>query len=91
MKIVTDAYTGKTTFYVVDSDEPIIAAYSQIFPDLFVPMSEMPESLLRHIRYPNELFSIQAEIFRTYHMTDAGEFSNREDVWEWPQEVFEKF
>ncbi len=89
VKIVTDAYTGKTTFYVVDSDEPIIAAYSQIFPDLFVPMGEMPESLLRHIRYPNELFSIQAEIFRTYHMTDAGEFYNREDVWEWPQEVFE--
>src|SRR5690606_30485525 len=69
VKIVTDAYTGETTFYIVDGSEPLIAAYSQIFPDLFTPIEEMPDFLLRHIRYPNDLFSIQADLFRTYHMT----------------------
>lgn len=88
VKVVIDAYSGDMKFYVVDPNEPIIAAYNQIFPALFTPMSEMPESLLRHIRYPTTLFSIQAELFRTYHMTDTNEFYNREDLWQWPQEFF---
>ncbi len=89
VKIVTDAYTGEMRFYVVDPSEPIIAAYNRIFPALFTPLEEMPPDLLAHIRYPNSLFIIQAEIFRTYHMTDTREFYNREDLWEWPEEVFQ--
>jgi uncharacterized protein len=89
VKIVTNAYDGSTRFFVVDEQEPIIAAYRQIFPDLFHPMSEMPEDLRRHIRYPNDLFSIQSEVYRLYHMTNPTEFYNREDVWAWPEEVFD--
>ncbi|MBX3001305.1 MAG: UPF0182 family protein [Caldilineaceae bacterium] len=89
VKVITDAYTGEMTFYIVDSDEPLIAAYNQIFPALFTPISEMPDFLLRHIRYPTGIFSVQAEMYRTYHMTDPGELYNREDLWAWPTEIFD--
>jgi uncharacterized membrane protein (UPF0182 family) len=88
VKVVTNAYDGTMRFFVVDEQEPIIAAYQQIFPELFLPMSDMPEDLRRHLRYPNDLFSIQAEIYRLYHMTNSTEFYNREDVWAWPEEIF---
>lgn len=89
VKVVTDAYDGSLHFYVVDENEPIIAAYQRIFPNLFTPISEMPADLLQHIRYPNDLFSVQAEVYRLYHMTDPSEFYNREDVWAWPEEIFD--
>jgi len=88
VKVVTNAYTGVMTFYVMDATEPIIAAYMRIFPDLFQPFSAMPADLQDNIRYPNDLFSVQAEVFRTYHMTDPVEFYNKEDVWAWPQELY---
>lgn len=88
VKVVIDAYDGMPTFYVVDPSEPITAAYARIFPALFQPLEAMPEFLLRHIRYPTDLFSVQAEMYRTYHMTDATDFYNKEDLWSWPEEVF---
>jgi uncharacterized membrane protein (UPF0182 family) len=89
VKVVTSAYDGSMTFYVADPNDPIIAAYERIFPDLFVPISEMPEDLLSHIRYPNDIFTVQAEVYRLYHMTIPSDFYNREDVWAWPEELFD--
>jgi len=89
VKIIIDAYTGKMDFYLVEPDEPIAAAYARIFPKLFTPFEEMPEDLNAHIRYPNDLFSIQASVFRTYQMTEPTDFYNREDVWAWPEEIFD--
>ncbi len=89
VKIIIDAYTGNMDFYLVEPDEPIAAAYARIFPDLFTPFEEMPEDLNAHIRYPNDLFSIQASVFRTYQMTEPTDFYNREDVWAWPEEIFD--
>lgn len=89
VKIVIDAYTGEMRFYLVEPNEPIAAAYARIFPALFQPFSAMPEDLLAHIRYPNDLFSIQASVFRTYQMTEPTDFYNREDVWAWPEEIFD--
>ena len=89
VKIVTDAYTGEMKFYVVDENEPIIAAYRQIFPALFSDYATMPADQKAHIRYPNDLFSIQAHMFLTYQMTDPKDFYNREDMWAWPQEIFD--
>ena len=89
IKVITNAYDGSITFYVVNQDEPIAAAYARIFPDLFKPFSEMPADLQDNIRYPNDFFSVQAEVYRTYHMIDANEFYNKEDVWAWPEEIFE--
>jgi uncharacterized membrane protein (UPF0182 family) len=88
VKIVINAYDGMPTFYVADEDEPITAAYARIFPALFQPMAAMPDFLRRHIRYPTDLFSVQAEMYRMYHMTNATDFYNREDVWAWPEEIF---
>jgi uncharacterized membrane protein (UPF0182 family) len=89
VKVVTNAYDGTMKFYLFDETEPIAAAYARIFPDLFTDVDEMPSDLLAHIRYPNDLFGIQAEVYRTYHMTDPNEFYNKEDVWAWPMEIFE--
>lgn len=89
IKVVISAYDGAMRFYVVDENEPISSAYRQIFPILFAPLSAMPASLQRHLRYPNDLFSIQSEVYRTYHMTDPVEFYNKEDMWAWPEEIFD--
>lgn len=88
VKAVVDAYDGTVQFYVADPDDPIIQAYRGIFPTLFQPLSDMPPGLLAHIRYPEDLFRIQADILRMYHMTDPQEFYNREDVWALPKELF---
>lgn len=88
VKIVISAYDGTMRFYLAEPDEPIAAAYARIFPTLFSPLEEMPADLRDNIRYPNDIFSVQAEVFRTYHMVDVNEFYNREDLWAWPEEIF---
>ncbi len=81
IKVVIDAYDGTTTFYVFDSDDPILAAYRRIFPGLFRDASEMPAGLRKHVRYPELLLKLQAEVYGLYHMTDPEVFYNREDLW----------
>ena len=88
VKVVIDAYTGDTTFYVADPDDPIIRCWMRIFPALFKPMSEMQPSLRAHIRYPEDFFLVQTDIYRTYHMTDPQVFYNREDLWGFPRENY---
>ncbi|HWP59107.1 MAG TPA: UPF0182 family protein [Candidatus Acidoferrales bacterium] len=80
VKTVVDAYHGTVTFYRSDPDDPIISAYAKIFPGLFVPLESMPEDLRAHIRYPQDLFAIQARIYATYHMQDPQVFYNKEDL-----------
>jgi uncharacterized membrane protein (UPF0182 family) len=88
VKVVVDAYTGAVTFYVVDPEDPIIRTWERIYPGMFKPLSAMPTDLHAHIRYPDDLFLIQADIYRTYHMTDPQVFYNREDQWGFPRENF---
>jgi len=85
VKVVIDTYNGATDFYLVDDDDPIAATYGRIFPDLFKPISAMPADLRRHIRYGEDLFLIQAQIYRTYHMDQPDVFYNREDLWQFPR------
>lgn len=89
VKVVIDAYSGETTFYVMDPTEPFIATYQKIYANMFKPFSEMPDDLKQHIRYPKTLFMIQAQMLRTYHMTDPRVFYNREDMWSLPKEKYE--
>ena len=84
VKVVVDAYDGTVTFYAMDEQEPVLAAYARIFPGLFHPFAEMPEDLRRHVRYPEDLFLIQADLYRTYHMTNPDVFYNKEDLWSLP-------
>jgi hypothetical protein len=81
VKVVVDAYDGTTTFYVFDSEDPILAAYRGIFPSLFKDASAMPAWLRKHVRYPELLLSLQAEVYGLYHMTNPEVFYNREDLW----------
>jgi uncharacterized membrane protein (UPF0182 family) len=86
-KVVIDAYDGTTTFYVFDSQDPILMAYRQIFPVLFKDASAMPAALRRHVRYPELLLKLQAAVYGLYHMTDPQVFYNREDLWTVASEV----
>ncbi len=87
VKVVIDAYDGTTTFYVFDSQDPIIAAWRRIFPSLFKDASTMPAGLRKHVRYPEMLLTLQAAVYGLYHMTDAEAFYNREDLWTVATEV----
>jgi len=87
VKVVIDAYNGATTFYVFDPEDPVIAAYRSIFPSLFKDANLMPPGLRKHMRYPELLLKLQAEVYGLYHMTDPGAFYNREDLWTVATEV----
>jgi uncharacterized membrane protein (UPF0182 family) len=87
VKVVVDAYDGTTTFYVFDSQDPILAAYRGIFPGLFKDASVMPAGLRAHVRYPELLLKLQAEVYGLYHMTNPEVFYNREDLWTVATEV----
>ena len=88
VKVVVDAYNGAVTFYQMDTEDPIIRAYAQIFPGLFEPIESMPTELKSHLRYPIDLFRIQAARYRDYHMQDVQVFYNQEDMWEIPNEIY---
>jgi uncharacterized membrane protein (UPF0182 family) len=87
VKVVIDAYNGTTTFYVFDSADPVIAAYRRIFPSLFKDAAAMPPDLRKHVRYPELLLQLQAEVYGLYHMTNPEVFYNREDLWTVASEV----
>jgi uncharacterized protein len=86
VKVVVDAYNGTVDFYLIDPGDPIAATYQRIFPNLFKPFAAMPADLQKHIRYPEDLFLIQARLFQTYHMEAADVFYNREDLWQFPRQ-----
>ena len=81
VKAVIDAYNGTTTFYVFDTADPVLATYRSIFPSLFQDAAVMPADLRRHVRYPETLLQMQAEVYGLYHMTNPQVFFNREDLW----------
>jgi uncharacterized membrane protein (UPF0182 family) len=87
VKVVIDAYDGTTTFYVFDPEDPILAAYRGIFPGLFKDAAAMPSGLRKHMRYPELLLRLQAEVYGLYHMTNPEVFYNREDLWTVASEV----
>ncbi len=88
VKATVNAYDGTVRLYAVEEDEPILQAYSQAFPDLFHPLSEMPPSILQHIRYPAFLFQVQVELYSLYHMRKPDIFYNREDAFSRPRELY---
>jgi uncharacterized protein len=87
VKVVIDAYDGTTTFYVFDPEDPILATYRRIFPALFKDAALMPAGLRKHVRYPELLLALQADVYGLYHMTNTEAFYNREDLWTVASEV----
>jgi uncharacterized membrane protein (UPF0182 family) len=88
VKVAINAYDGTTTFYLIDEDDPIARVYNDIYPDLFTPFDEMPDNLRSHMRYPMDLFQIQALMYTKYHITDPDALFNGEDLWTFPTERF---
>ncbi|MFM0175375.1 UPF0182 family membrane protein [Paraburkholderia sediminicola] len=87
VKVVVDAYNGTVDFYVSDPADPLLRTYERTFPGLFKPLDAMPPELRQHIRYPEDLFLIQAQLYRAYHMDAPEVFYNREDLWQFPREL----
>ena len=88
VKVVISAYDGSVTFYLIDPEDAVVNTYAAMFPTLFRPFDEMPESLQSHLRYPVDLFRVQASVYQTYHMTDPRVFYNKEDLWTIPVETY---
>jgi hypothetical protein len=82
VKATVDAYDGNVQMYIFEPSDPIIQVYRALFPKLFLAASEMSADLRAHVRYPETMFRIQAEIYRTFHMLDPEAFYNREDLWD---------
>ena len=81
VKVLIDAYTGKMTFYVMDPNDPIIRTYEKAFPEMFTPASKMPSDLRAHLRYPEDIFTVQATMYGKYHITKAASFYSAADAW----------
>ncbi len=87
VKVVIDAYNGTTHFYVFDPQDPLIAAYRGIFPNLFREAAQMPADLRAHVRYPETLLRVQGEVFSLYHTQNPKVLFQQEDVWSVAQQV----
>lgn len=87
VKVTVDAFTGETTFYAFDETDPVLKAWRSVFPTLITSGDKIPAAIREHFRYPEGLFSAQAEVYRTYHMTDTQVFYNKEDQWQIPGEA----
>ena len=88
IKVIVDAYDGTVDYYVVDSEDPIAKTLQKNYPMLFKDGSEMPEGLRKHIRYPSDLFRIQAQIYTRYHMNNVKVFYQQEDMWDVSDEMY---
>ncbi|MEO8909217.1 MAG: UPF0182 family protein [Gemmatimonadaceae bacterium] len=84
VKVVIDAYDGTVDAYIAEPSDPVIRTYARIFGAIFKPISSMPSDLRRHLRYPGDLFRLQAALHATYHMVQPESFYHREDQWQIP-------
>jgi len=87
VKVFVDAYDGSIQFFGIDPQDPILATYQKIFPGLFEPENTMPPNYREHLRYPQDFFTAQAQMYRAYHMENPEVFYNREDLWRFPERV----
>lgn len=90
VKIVIDAYDGTIDYYIADASDPIIEAYSRMYPGLLKPMDQMPDDVRKHVRYPKDIFTIQMNIYKKYHQSDPGTFYREEDIWEFAEKAIDE-
>jgi uncharacterized membrane protein (UPF0182 family) len=84
VKVVIDAYDGSVTAYLADPSDPLVETLAQVFPGVFRPLAAMPADLRAHVRYPEDLFRVQTDLYATYHMAEPEIFYHREDQWQKP-------
>jgi len=86
VKATVDALNGTITLYVFDPTDPLIKAWQSVWPGIFRPASAMSADLRAHLRYPEDLFTLQAQQYTLYHITAANDFYQREDAWRIPDD-----
>ncbi|EON24697.1 MULTISPECIES: UPF0182 family membrane protein [Nocardioides] len=86
VKATVDAYDGTVHIYAWDEEDPILKAWSEVFPDVVEPKSAIPDSLLSHLRYPDDLFKAQRHHFARYHLTDAKDWYDGANRWAVPKD-----
>lgn len=86
VKATVDAYDGSVTLYAWDTEDPVLQAWSNVFPTSIEPMSQISGDLMSHLRYPEDLFKVQRQLLSQYHVTEAGAFFSGQDFWENPQD-----
>jgi uncharacterized membrane protein (UPF0182 family) len=86
VKAVVDAYDGTTTLYAFDESDPLLRAWRKAFPNLFAPRSTLSRELQAHLRYPEDLFSIQTDRYASYHIEAARDFYSKQDFWALPED-----
>ncbi len=89
VKVVVDAYSGETSFFLIDKHDPVAASYAKMFPGLFKSGTALPAALRKHLRYPEDMFKVQSTMYATYHMLDPQVFYNKEDLWQAAEETIE--
>ncbi|MCV2488674.1 UPF0182 family protein [Geodermatophilus sp. YIM 151500] len=82
VKATVDAYDGTVTLYEWDQQDPVLKTFMKAFPGVITPREEMPEELVDHVRYPEDLFKVQREILTRYHVEDPVDFYNQSDRWQ---------
>ena len=88
VKVVVDMFNGDVKFYVMDAADPVLGVYRKAFPGVFKNLDELPSDLKAHLRYPEDIFAVQANQYKTFHMKDPQVFYNREDLWAAPTETY---
>jgi uncharacterized membrane protein (UPF0182 family) len=88
VKVVVDMFNGDVKFYIMDAADPVLGVYRQAFPGVFKPLDELSADLKAHLRYPEDIFAVQANQYKTFHMKEPQVFYNREDLWDAPTETY---
>ncbi len=86
VKATVDAYDGTVTLYTWDTADPVLRAWSKVFPGAMKPISEIDGELMSHLRYPEDLFKVQRQLIQRYHVSDAGAFYGQQDFWAVPDD-----
>ena len=84
VKVVIDAFDGTVTAYLADPRDPLVLTLAKVFPGIFQPLAAMSADLRAHLRYPEDLFRVQTDLYATYHMAEPEIFYHREDQWQKP-------
>ncbi len=84
VKVTIDAYDGTMRFHIIDPDDPVVETWSKVFPEMFVPITDMNDEIRDHVRYPQDLFKIQGELYLDYHVTNVDDFFSGSDTWSVP-------
>ncbi|MET8224903.1 UPF0182 family protein [Streptomyces sp. NPDC005301] len=90
VKATVDAYTGKVTLYEWDTKDPVLKTWKKAFPGTVKSRNDIPQSLMDHLRYPQDLFKVQRELLTRYHVKDAQTFLSGSEVWQVPDDPTNK-